>query len=408
MAMQVVRGSAGSYFAGTAPPAYIPGDAETGHRIRYIDEFVDALEPYETPFLTTIGIGEEIDNPKPEWGQRYQLPHRVTLNTTMNNSQTSLVVTSGHGAYLQRYAVLKIIDPTNGDEIVWIPSDPGVWANANTPDIVRAQGGTTAVSHTAPLTIEVIGVAEPNKVDHAESPYTWGDFQYNRFQRFGGMIEMDNLGIVTPNQEIKGDQLVARINEKAKDFKLLLEKAVIHGGRQTGLADKTQPDLMGGIRQFLTTNVFNLSAAKLSMAALENATATVWNRVESGMATTLYMNLNTKLIFDRIVEPIRFTASGPSTTSFDFRVQDVRLSTGTFNFVVSRHMPNGEVWGLNPKDLKIHPYKGSRWQIKAHETQGDYSKKSIHGVYTLLFPREARAFRLYGFDTNIANYAMGA
>lgn len=405
--MTVARGD-GNYFSNGSTGGYIPGNAATGHFLRYIDSFVDALEPYDTPFVSTIGISEELDNPQPEWGQKYQLPHRVTLNTSMDNSQDEMILSSGHGVYIQQYTVARILDSTNGDEIVWVDTAPSVWAGANTPDIVRAQGGTSAVAHTAPLTIEIIGVAEPNSVDHADTPYVWGDFKYNRFQRFGGKIDMDNLGRVTPNHEIKGDQLVARIEEKAKDFKLQLEKAVIFGGRQVGTPDKAQPDMMGGIGYFLSTNVFNQSGAKLTVAAMEDATATVWSRVETGIPTTLYCNMNTKRIIDRLVEPIRFTASGPSATDFDFRVKRLALETGEFNFVVSRHMPDGEIWGLNPKDIKIHPYKDSRWSVREHETQGDYSRKSIHGVYTLLFPYEGRAFRIYGFNTSLSAYAIGA
>lgn len=405
MAATYGRGS-GNYFAGSG--GYIPGDAATGHVLRYIDTFVDALEPYETPFVTTIGIGEEIDNPKPEWGQKYQLPHRVTLDSNMTDVATKLTVDTGEGAMLMQYLVLKIIDPTAGDEVVWIPTTSADWDSADVPDVTRAQGDTTAVAHTAPLTIEVIGIAEPNQVDHAEAPYAWGDFQYNRFQRFASRMTMDNLGIVTPNHEIKGDQLTARTEEESRRQKLLLEKAVIHGRRQTGNPDGSEPDMMGGIAQFLTTNVFNQSSAKLTVAAIEDATAEVWDRVETGMAQTMYVNMNTKRIIDRLVEPIRFTSSGPSTTEYDFRLTRLKLGTGDFNFVVSRHMPDGEIWGLNPKDLKIHPYKDSRWSVRSHETQGDHSRKSVHGVYTLLFPYEARAFRIHGFNTTIADYQMGA
>lgn len=408
MAATVARGS-GNYFSNALTDGYIPGDAATGHVIRYIDGFVDALEPYDTPFLTTIGIGGEIDNPKPEWGQRYQLPHRITLDSNLTNVATTMVVDTGQGAYLQQYMVLKILDSTNGDEIVWIDQAPADWTGADSPDIIRAQGGTSAVAHTAPLTVEVIGVAEPATVDHAESAYVFGDFQYNRFQRFGGMIPMDNLGRVTPNHEIKGDQLLERIREKAKDFKLQLEKAIVHGKRQTGTPDDSakRPDLMGGIQQFLTTNVTDLNGAALTVASLEEATADVWDLVDDKLATTLYMNMNTKRIVSRLLEPIRFTNMGASQTSVDTRFTRVTLDTGTFNFVVSRYMPDGEIWGLNPRDLKVHPYKGGRWAIRDLETQGDYSKKAIWGTYTLIFKRERAAFRIHDFDTTLSNYSMG-
>jgi hypothetical protein len=408
MAQTVARGS-GNYYSNSLTDGYIPGDAATGHVLRYIDGFVDALEPYDTPFLSTIGIGAELDNPKPEWGQRYQMPHRVTLDSNLTNVATTMVVDTGQGAYLQQYMVLKILDSTNGDEIVWIDQAPADWTGADSPDIIRAQGGTVGVAHTAPLTVEVIGVAEPATVDHAESPYNFGDLQYNRFQRFGGMIPMDNLGRVTPNHEIKGDQLVERIKEQAKLFKLQLEKAVVHGRRQVGTPDESakRPDMMGGIGQFLTTNVTDLNGAALTVASLEEATADVWDLVDTNLATTLYMNMNTKRILSRLLEPIRFTNMTPSQTSVDTRFTRVTLDTGTFNFVVSRYMPDGEIWGLNPRDLKIHPYKDSRWSIRELATQGDYSKQAIHGVYTLIFKRERAAFRIHDFDTTLSNYSLG-
>lgn len=407
--MATIQRQEGSHYSNSLTNGYIPGDAATGHVVRYIDEFVDALDPYDTPFLTTIGIGKEIDNPKPEWGQRRQLPHQVTLGASMTNVQTTLTVDTGQGAYLQQYMVLLIVDPTNGNERVWIPTAPAGWSAADAPDVIRAQGGDTAVAHTAPLTVEVIGIAEPVNVDHAETSYLFGDWDYNYLQRFGGYLEFDNIGRYVPNHEIKGDQLLEHIEEKAKDYKLLLEKAVINGRRQAGTPDASakRPMMMGGIGQFLTTNVFDQSDALLTVAALENATADVWTKVDTRLANTLYMNMNTKRILDRLIEPIRFTNMGANDTRVDMRFTGVRLETGDFRFVVSRYMPDGEIWGLTPSSISIHPFKNSRWSVRDHETDGDYSKRSIHGVYTLIMKKERQMFRIHNFDTTLANYTMG-
>lgn len=402
--MATIQRQTGSHYSNSLTNGYIPGDAATGHVIRYIDEFVDALDPYDTPFLTTIGIGKEIDNPKVEWGQRRQLPHQVTLNSNITDSAEGVVLASGQGAYLQQYMVLKI-----EDELVWIDEPPSTWTGADTPDVIRGVAGTTAAAHTAPITVEVVGIAEPVNVDHAETSYIFGDWDYNHFQRFGGYLQFDNIGRYTPNHEIKGDQLLEHIEEKAKDYKLLLEKAVIHGRRAAGTPDASgkRPMMMGGISQFLTTNVFDQSDANLSVAALESATSTVWQRVDTNLANTLYMNMNTKLILDRLIEPVRFTNMGPGDTTLDMRFTGVRLSTGTFKFVVSRYMPDGEIWGLTPSSIGLHPFKNSRWSIRDHETQGDHSKRSIHGVYTLIVKKERQMFRIYNFNTDVNDYAMG-
>ena len=408
MTTTVVRADGNTYSTGTTG-GVIPGDAATGHVIRYVDGFVNALEPDETPFLTLFGVGNEIDQRKVEWGQSYQLPHVVTLNTTMNNSQTSLVVTSGQGSYLQQYMGLRIIDPTNGDEIVWINSAPTAWGTADTPDVIRAQGGTSAVAHTAPLTIQVIGIAEPQNVDHAQGSYLYGDWQYNYFQRLGLYLEFDKAARYQPNWEKKGDLLKTEITEKGKDLKILLEKALIYGRRQAGTPDPSgkRPEMLGGITQFLTTNVYNQSAAALTIAALETATADVWSKVGAKMPTTLWMNMNTKRILDRLIEPIRFTNMGAKDTSIDLRLTSVRLETGEFSFGVNRYMPDGEIWGIDSSMGKVHPGKNLAWHLKELPTSGDYDKLAVSGDYTFVLKAERKQFRIYGFDTTLANYSMG-
>src|SRR6478752_5916782 len=214
MATTVVRANANTYSTALTG-GVVPGDAATGHVIRYIDGFVNALEPTLTPFLTLFGVGGEIDQRKVEWGQSYQLPHVVTLNTTMNNSQTTMVLATGEGSYLQQYMVLRIIDGVTNDEIVWIPTAAADWDAADTPDIIRAQGGTSAAVHTAPLasSIQVIGTAEPQNEDHAQGSFLYGDWQYNYFQRFGTMLQFDRAARYQPNWETKGDQLTTRVTE---------------------------------------------------------------------------------------------------------------------------------------------------------------------------------------------------
>lgn len=408
MATTVVRANANTYSTGTTG-GVIPGDAATGHVIRYIDGFIDALEPTLTPFLTLFGVGEEIDQRKVEWGQSYQLPHVVGLNTTMNNSQTSMIVNSGEGSYLQQYMVLRIIDATNGDEIVWISVDPGSWGGADTPTIVRAQGGTSAVSHTAPLTVQVIGTAEPQNVDHAQGSYLYGDWQYNYFQRFGTKLQFDRAARYQPNWEKKGDQLTTRMTEKGQDLKIQLEKALIYGRRQAGTPDPSakRPELMGGITQFLTTNVYNQSGAALTAAAIETATADVYNKVDYNMPTTLWGNMKTKLIIDRIIEPIRFTNMGPKDNEIDLTLQGIRLETGMFTFKINRYMPDGELWGIDASMGKVHPGKNLAWHTEKLPSSGDYDIMSVSGDYTFVLKAERKQFRIYGFDTTLSNYSMG-
>jgi hypothetical protein len=318
---------------------------------------------------------------------------------------------SGEGSYIQQYTVLRIQDSVTNDEIVWVSTAPTAWGSADTPDIVRAQGGTSAAVHTAPLaqSIQVIGTAEPQNVDHAQGSFLYGDWQYNYFQRFGTMLQFDRAARYNPNWETKGDLLTQRMTEKGTDLKIQLEKALIYGRRQAGTPDPSakRPELMGGITQFLTTNVYNQSSAALTAAAIETATADVFNKVDYNMPTTLWGNMKTKLIIDRIIEPIRFTNMGPNDNKIDLTLQGIRLETGNFDFKINRYMPDGELWGIDASMGEVHPGKNLAWHTEKLPSSGDYDKMSVSGDYTFILKAERKQFRIYGFDTTLANYSMG-
>ncbi len=398
------------YSSTTFAGGYVPGSADVGgHFMRYVDEFVDALEPYNTPFLSKIKKGKSANQPVLEWGQRHQRPHRTTLQTTMTGGQTSLVVASGDGKIFSQYMVLRLIDATLGDEIVWVNSAVD---GTDTLPIVRAQAGTSATAHTTTTctAIEIIGTAEPTTgVDHPVSPIIYGDWAKNYFQRFGGSIPMDRQERHTPNFERNGDQLLSLIEEEAKNQKLLLEKALIRGLRQQGtpVSGAVRPGLMGGIPQFLGTTTANataLSSSLLSIYDIETLSNTVWSAVGDNLQRTLCMSMNTKRIFNRLIN--NFRQADMNTTSIKLKLDRVELETGAFDVMVVRYMPDGEIWGLDFSKMELVPYEGLDWHVEdqSQSTRGDWDLYSISGDFSFMLKNEPSMWRLSGFDTTASNY----
>lgn len=379
----------------------VPGDAATGHFERYIDEWVDALAPYETPLYSSIGVGKEIDQQKPEWGQSYQTPHVSATAEAVSIAETAIDVTSGHGVRFHPYHVIKFLEDASGnaEEIAWVQSVSG-----DTLTVVKAQGGTSDLAHDSGTVIEIIGVAVPQNTDFPKGPITYGDLAYNYFQRFADGLQMDDAERNTPNLEFKGDQLLTQMDIKARDLKILVEKAIVRGGRQAGSADPSakRGSMMGGLPSFLTTNATNLTDNVLSLYDIETELRDLWNSVGSNAAKSLLMSMNTAAILDSLPNPYRQYDN--NTRDVNLTMNSMTFRTGRYSFMVSRYVPDGEIWGVDMSALKLHPYKGLNWHTKVHATDGDHSWHSISADLTLIVKRESAMFRLYNFDTNLDNY----
>jgi hypothetical protein len=72
--------------------------------------------------------------------------------------------------------------------------------------------------------------------------------------------------------------------------------------------------------------------------------------------------------------------------------------------VPTRWVPEGIILGVNVDHLSIHPYEGMDWTEKEHSTDGAYLWRSIYGKFTLKVLAPETMFKLWNFDTDLANY----
>jgi hypothetical protein len=401
----------------------IPGGVDYGqHGIRVpVGKFMDELEPTATPILTAIGRGGTVNQLKYEWGLERQQPHKVTLNANITNNATTLDLGTTDIKKVQKYMVFRFIDPTNGDELVWSNADPNL--SAGTIGIVRAQGGTgsvagtTGYAHTTTTTasLEIVGLAEPvTGVDHAISPYTYGDMFWNTIQRYGGGPKMDDVARWTPNQEASGDQLLRLIRKEAVRQKILMEKNLIHGGRQTGNVSGPQPPTFGGIRYFLGTadsnaNVRTVSGL-LSVYDFDEVISTVWGKYTSNVARRVLCNMKTRRILGRLLMP--FKEGRLTDTSINLTFDKFTLESGEVTFFDPHPwMPDGEIWGLDFDGMELVTYAGEGngdWHVDVNASSGSYEWRTLTGVFGFRFEGEPRCWRITGFDTDLANYATVA
>lgn len=381
----------------------VPGDANTGWVKREIVEVVDALEPYETPLYSMIKTGSSYEQNKIEWLQRRQRPHVSYLDVGISNVDTTITLPSQHRGILNINHMVYLRDPVAGDEVVWVRT---VNLTAGTATVLRAQQQTTAVAHSAGTVLEVHAPAIPQNTDYIASGYTFGDWEFNYGQRMQDGVEMDDAARYQSNQEHSGDQLEYRLAEKVKDLKIGFEKQIINGRRQAGTPDPSGmiPSTFGGLQQFIKTNVKLLSNQPLTLFDIEDTIAKSWETSGPDTPKKILCNLNDKRIINKMMNKYRQGTLGDKgmTQKFDW----VEFETGRVEFIVSRYVPKGYLFGIDLSKMSIHARKNLAWHQFELPVKSDRTFKVVAGEYTFKATHEARMFIIKGYDSNLLTYSQ--
>lgn len=386
----------------------VPGDAATGHIQRSVVEWIENLAPQDTPILNKIQKGRELDQAKIEWGQGANLQHTSAVATQLTTGATTLAVTTGHGVRFQKYQTLRLYNLDANDQPDWLSTEL-VWVTAVSTDnltIVRAQGGTSATQFEVGAKIEILPTAVPEGFDFTKSPTVFGDFFSNYFELIQVGHNITEEANVTPNWEFDGANHIARLMRTAgMRAKLLLEKAICQGAGQEGTnaSGAERPSLMSGFPAYIpSANKTDLLGLRIGPYDIETQGAALWDSVGESAGKTLVMSMRTSRMFDGLLNRYRQADMNDTSITPMFRSFETRF--GTFDIMPTRWVPEGVIFGLNWKNVRIHPYKGMNWTEKEHATDGAYIWRSIYGKFTLVCLAPDTMFEINNFDTNLGNY----
>lgn len=386
----------------------IPGDAATGHLQRSVVEWVENLAPQDTPLLNKIRKGRAYNQAKIEWGQGANLLHTATVSGTLTSGATTLNLGSGEGVRIQQYQTLRLYNldansqpDFNDSEIVWVTA-----RSSDALTIVRAQGGTSATQFEDGAKVEILPTAIPEGFDFTKSPTVFGDFYSNYFELIQQGHNITEEANVTPNWEFDSTNHIARLMRAAgMRAKLHLEKQICQGGGQEGTnaAGVERPAMMAGFPEYIpSANKTNLNGLRISPYDIETEGAALWDSVGEAAGKTLIMSMRSCRMFDGLLNRYRQADMNDTSITPMFRSFETRF--GTFDIMPTRWVPEGVVFGLNFKNLSIHPYQGMDWTEKEHSTDGAYLWRSIYGKFTLVCLAPDTMFQIYGFDTDLGNY----
>lgn len=195
--------------------------------------------------LQMIGLnGFSAKSVKHEWSET-QLAGRGETVTIAASGTNPITVAN---AYI--YQVNELLRCE--DEIIRVTAI----ASATTLTVTRGYAGTTAAAHSAKR-LFTVGSADPENSLAPAGIGDTGDRLYNYVQTFTKAVEASSDEIAQWSTE--GNHYNGMVERRYKEIMQQIASAVIHGVRYEDTSLKIRA--MGGIRQYMTTNVQNVGGA---------------------------------------------------------------------------------------------------------------------------------------------------
>lgn len=321
---------------------------------------------------------------KHEWTET-ALSARGETVTLADGSGTTLTVAD---AYI--YQVNELLKIEN--EVVRITA----LASATTLTIVRGYAGTTGAAHSA-KTAYTLGSADPENSQAPAGIQDSASRLYNYVQTFTRGVELSNDEIAQLSTE--GNPLNGQLERRFIEINRQLERAMLYGVRYEDTTNKIHT--MGGLTQFVTTNVTNVAGA-LTIAAID---AKILQIVQAGGDPKLIaVSPTQKQKLDALDANVVRTGKRNSDQVGGANITQTWQSgilTHEIDVIVDHGILTDELWILDTDFIKVGPLSNNGVEGAFHVEDAtdpgqDGKQKVIRGKYTMEVGQQTAQARLYG------------
>src|SRR5690606_17836790 len=200
------------------------------------------LNPHQTPMISLVGFGESVSQVERQWFEDEMYADETTASADLTDVATTLKVADG--AIFEAKHVVKV-----GEELMLVTA-----VNGNDLTVTRGYAGTTAAAATTGAKVEFQFVEGVEGADARKARFKARKRVSNLTQIFDESISISGTAAATSEHGID-DLYEYEKQKKLLELALQLEKAVVNGVKYESVDGKVRQ--MGGIRQFIKTNVFN-------------------------------------------------------------------------------------------------------------------------------------------------------
>ena len=343
------------------------------------------LNPYQIPVLSLIGYGPAVTQTNHHWIED-------KLNAMNSNANGSVLI--GGTALIVDDVTLFRPDQVIaiGEELLLVTA---VATSTSTLTVTRAYGDTTAAAIADNALIEIMFNIKDEGSDARDSQYKPRTDLDNITQIFDDTVKISGTAQATAQYGITDLYLYERMKVQDR-LALELENALVNGKKfQAG--DRR---MMGGIRQFIKTNIFDASAADITFKMIDD------------MMLKIYVSGATKDATKHVlmVSPIQRqklgladdnkVRIGQDTAVLGRVVDTVVTNYGTLPLITNVNFKADEAMILDANRMGVLPLQGRQFSHTYLGATGDNVKGQIIGEYTLEFRQEAAHARFKNLKVN--------
>jgi len=362
---------------------------------RSVSDLIFLMDWTKAPLLNIFGMTEKNSrkfkivnwpSTKVELIEDSMSPYADVMNDSggISNSDTTMTVTNG--AYFRKGDLLKI-----ESEYVMVTGVSG-----NDLTITRGYAGSTAASHADALAIELVTRAMPEGADFTTGHTTSRTAPYNYTQIISEAAQVSRTQQRMSQYAINDEldyQVTKLFNDGGNAGKLpqLLQKTFYHSLRAQRTANVYGS--MGGMKTFVSTNVYNLASAAITRAHIHTAIRDI--RQAGGEVTHLVCGSwgveKITAMYEGLIRTTRDETRGGSEITM------VKTPFGEVEVVYDWMCPDSEYYFVNSTKVGWLPFDA--FKVEEIAKRGDYYVKDVVGEYTFLVANEESHAYIYGAST---------
>ena len=346
-----------------------------------VSENLLLLSPQEAPMLDLVGYGEATTQSRIVWHEDETFATKTTATAVATDAATTLAVADG--SIFEANSVIKV-----GEELLLVTA-----VVANNLTVTRGYAGTTSAAVAVGDKVEFQFVEGVEGADARKARFKARTAHENITQIFDGSITITGTAAAESQHGIE-DLYAYEKAKKEKELALQLEKAVISGVKYTsgnGLVRQ-----MGGIRQFIKTNVTAAANADVSTDLLNDAFQAIAEATGQNVGAGYKIVVSPKqkrAISKMDADKINLTRQDNGRGQVvDYFVGDF----GESEIVVNPNLEPDEIFIIDADRIKIRPLQTRQFTHEYLGKTGDNFTGTIVGEYTLEFHEEKAHARIKG------------
>jgi hypothetical protein len=349
-----------------------------GKRESVVDEIL-LLNEHQTPLLNLLGFSDAVTQVEHVWFEDEMFADESTVSGAKLVSDTSVVVADAEPFRVGH--VIKI-----GEELLKATAISGT-----TLTVTRGYAGTTAAAIADGAKVEVQFVEGQEGADARAARYKARARKSNFTQIFDETVSISGTAAAVSQYGID-DLYEYEKQKKQLELALQIEKALINGVKYESGDGLTRQ--MGGLRNYISTNVIDGGAALLSDEKINDAMQKVYEKggfANGGLFKIMVGAKQKRQISNFAKSEIRLTQAENSRGQVvDHFVSDF----GQAEIVLNNNLSATELVVFDANRVKVRPLTGREFGHEYLGKKGDYFEGQIVGEYTLEFNQEKAHARI--------------